>query len=245
MLVGLVSAKGSPGVTTAGLCLAAAAGQSSEGEGEALVVESDPTGGDLECWCGPHGEPGLVGLVTDLRREAAPDRLLSHAVDIVPGVRAVTAPTTEAAATAALVSAGDRLGPALATLDGLVVMDCGRWSLSHQTAGQVAACSLVAVVCRPALHSVEHARALVDGLRGVNTAVAVIVVGGSRPYGPDEIGSALRVPVAGVLPWDPEGVVALVDHGVGRVWSRSSLAEAAGQLVDGVRQAAEAVWARA
>ena len=49
MRLGLVSAKGSPGVTT--LALGAAAIM------DAIAVELDPSGGDVECWLGPVGEP--------------------------------------------------------------------------------------------------------------------------------------------------------------------------------------------
>src|SRR5918995_4479796 len=100
MLLGLLSAKGAPGVTTAALCLAAA------WPGGAVVVEADPAGGDLECWCGPLGEAGLVDLVTRARPGVDADVLRSCAVRVADGLAAVTAPTAEPAARAALVEAG-------------------------------------------------------------------------------------------------------------------------------------------
>lgn len=240
MLVALVSAKGSPGVTTAALALTAAGATGS------LMVEADPTGGDLECWCGPLGEPGLLAVATDLAREAEPDGLWAHAVEPVSGARAIVAPTSAAAATATVLPIVDRLGPALATLDARVFMDCGRWSAAHRAAGQVGAAALVGVVCRPTLDSVEHARDLVDGLRRVNRAVAALVVGGTKPYGPDEVGAALGVAVVGVLPWDPRGVLGLVESGsAGRAWTRSALAADARAVLDGVERVAGEVWADA
>lgn len=240
MLVALVSAKGAPGVTTASLCLTAAA----EPSDRALLAEADPAGGDLECWCGPTAEPGLVGMATELMRDAPVDQLRGHAVEVVPGVTAVTAPTGEAAASAVLGSAGERLGPALAAVEGTVFLDCGRWSPAQPAAGRVAAASLVVVVCRPTLHSVEHARATIESLRPVNPAFAVLVVGGVRPYGPDEIGQALQTPVIGSFPWEPTAVAGLVDHGIGdRSWLRSPLATAAGTLLGRVYRAAQEAWA--
>lgn len=239
MLVALVSAKGSPGVTTTGLALAAATSDPS------LVVECDPAGGDLECWCGPLGEPGLLGVATDLAHDSPAEVLADRAVGVVPGVSAVVAPTGEAAAMATIVPMVERLGPALATLEATVLMDCGRWSASHRAAGQVAAASLVAVVCRPTLDSVEHARAMVESLRRVNRAVAVVVVGGSRPYGPDEVGAALGAPVAGELPWEPRSVLALLEAGSCRQWARSGLAAAAAATSDGLTRVAEEVWSHA
>ena len=68
MLIALVSAKGSPGVTTTGVALVAAASI-----GDALLVEADPAGGDLECWCGPLGEPGLLAVATEKRHPLFPN----------------------------------------------------------------------------------------------------------------------------------------------------------------------------
>ena len=240
MLIALVSAKGSPGVTTT--CLALAASMSDAG---AFLVESDPAGGDIECWCGPLGEPGLLGVATDLAREAAPEQIETHATEVVPGVRVVVAPTTEAAATATVVPIVDRLGPALASLGTPVLLDCGRWSPAHRAASQIAAASLVAAVCRPTLDSVEHTRGLVDAMRRVNRAVAVVVVGGSRPYGAYEIGSSIGAPVAGVLPWDARGVVALIESGVSRAWARSELSVASRNLAGSLETITEQAWTHA
>ena len=121
MLLGLVSAKGAPGVTTAALALTAAAGEGG------LVVELDPSGGSVECWTGVTGEPGLIGLASGLRRVARPETVLAHAVDSPPGMRSIPAPTAGGLAEAAIAMIGDRLVPDLADLDALAVADCGRW----------------------------------------------------------------------------------------------------------------------
>ena len=206
-------------------------------------MESDPAGGDLECWCGPLGEPGLLGVATDLAHDGEAEAIERRAVEVVAGVRAVVAPTGESAATATILPMVDRLGPALASLDTTVLLDGGRWSGSHRAAGQVAAAALAVVVCRPTLDSVEHARGMVEALRHVNPAVAAAVVGGSRPYGPDEVASALGVPVAGVLPWEPRSVLALLEAGVSRSWVRSGLAAAAAEVAEGLERIAVEVWA--
>jgi MinD-like ATPase involved in chromosome partitioning or flagellar assembly len=230
MLVSLMSAKGSPGVTTTALCLAATAG-----ERDALVVEADPSGGDLECWTGPHGEPGLVGLATTLRPTLSTHGVLRYAVAAVPGVSAVTGPTTETVATAVLSQANSGLTRALARLDVDVFSDLGRWSPLQPTADRLSTGDVVLIVCRPTLESIEHARGLVASTDRVDVA-GVAVVGGIRPYGPDEITAALGLPVVGVLPWDPRAVLALLDRGVDRGWRRSALAAASAGLADGVRR---------
>jgi hypothetical protein len=234
MLIGLVSAKGSPGATTAALCLAAAAD-----EGSSLVLEADPAGGDVECWTGPHGEPGLVRLATALRPGLGTTELLSHAA---PGVRVVTAPTTETAATAALSQVTDRLAGIVAGLDIDVFGDFGRWSPLQPTAARLAGADVVLAVCRPTLESIEHTRGLAASAGPVRVAGAV-VVGGRRPYGPADISDALGVPVVGVLPWEPGAVLALLEHGPGHRWRRSGLAHASEDVVDAVHTLAVEVRA--
>jgi MinD-like ATPase involved in chromosome partitioning or flagellar assembly len=238
MLWALTSAKGSPGVTTSALALAAAA---SAAWHDALLVEMDPAGGDLECWCGPHGEAGLLTAVTDMRGATA-DRLLRHAVDVVPGVRAVLAPTTAQSVTAALKTASGAFVEAVGQLDEeVVIVDLGRWTAGgapHATA-LLSLASVVLVVCRSGLASVEHARALVDELREANRRVAVLMVGSTSPYPPDEVAAAVKAPVVGVLPWDSRGVGALVVQGLSRAWSRSRIAKAADDVVQGLARHGE------
>jgi hypothetical protein len=157
----------------------------------------------------------------------------SHAVDVVPGVRAVTAPTTEPAMAAVLDRAAGPMGEVLARVDTDVFVDLGRWLPSRPLMSLLGAAELVLVVCRPTLESIEHTRGLVSlggQVDGAGVPVAVVVVGGARPYGGGEIAAALDRPVLGVLPWDPRGVLALVEHGTGRGWRRSVLASAAGDL---------------
>jgi MinD-like ATPase involved in chromosome partitioning or flagellar assembly len=235
MLLVLLSAKGSPGVTTTALALAATAGVEGQATrpGSVLLVEADPAGGDLECWCGPRGEPGLLRAVTDVRERSDGDRLRSHAVQVVPGVDAILAPTTEVSAGAAWRSSTDGFAEALADLAGVVIVDGGRWLASPPAVLErlVVAADVVGVVCRPTLASVEHARSLVSTMQTTARHVVAVVVGGNRPYGPQEIASALHAQVAGVLPWDPRGLAALVEQGAGRSWLRSPLATAAGSLL--------------
>jgi hypothetical protein len=238
MFVALMSAKGAPGVTSTTLCLAGAQSPA------ALVVEADSAGGDLECWSGPHGEAGLVGLATNLRPGLTDGQVRSHAVEAVPGVAVVTAPTAGTAASAALATAGDGLGAALAGVDGDVLADLGRWSPTQATASRVAGAELVLVVCRPTLDSVEHARGLVAAAGpAVAAPVALVLVGGDQPYGPDEVAHAIGVPVLGVLPWEPRALLGLVSHGVrDRRWQRSDLAAASGALAAAVTRAGTGAW---
>lgn len=254
MLWALTSAKGSPGVTTTALALAATARprpgaavwhahaeQDTPPADETLIVELDQAGGDLECWCGPHGEPGLLRAVTDLRDKTGGERLSRHAVELVPGVDAVVAPTTEGSMTAALRSAADGFADAIGAAPGTTIVDVGRWSpaASLHTTRVVRKATVAVVVCRSALAGVEHTRALVATLQGATRRVAVVMVGGDSPYSSEEVSAVVNAPVAGVLPWDPRAVAELVDRGITRAWTRSPLASATAELAGALGQISE------
>jgi MinD-like ATPase involved in chromosome partitioning or flagellar assembly len=237
MIVMLASAKGSPGVTTTSLALTAAVAGSAmpASVGDALLMEADPAGGDLECWCGPHGDPGLLKAVTEVRQPEDVEPIRAAAVSVVPGVNALLAPTSDTSMAAALRSCSAGFPGAVAQLGATVVVDRGRWLPDgHRPLDELARQASLVVVCRPALASVEHARALVSTLRPLTSRVGVAVVGGSKPYSPSEIAAAVGAHVLGVLPWDPRGVATLVERGVTKSWLRSSLGQAAQQLSHGV-----------
>lgn len=221
MVIGLVSAKGAPGVTAAALALVAATGDGG------LLVELDPSGGSVECWTGPAGEPGLIRVASGLRRSVDPEALVSHAVEVARGLRAVLAPTAGGLAESTIAAVTDRLMPALAGLEETVIIDAGRWSPSQPTARRLVGCDVVGVVCAPTVEGVEAARWLVEALETARAGRVVAMPVGDRPYGPDEIEEAIGLPVLGPLAWDPRGLHALVTAGTSRGWVRSALARSA------------------
>lgn len=223
MLITLVSAKGSPGVTTTATALAAAAGAL---DGDTVLVEIDPTGGDIEVLTGVTGEPGLLRAANDLRRHMESEVLPAYAVAAPPGVSAILAPTSGPATSSVVTSVSDRLGPALASLPGIVVADAGRWDPAQASAGRIAGADLVALVCRPTAASVEHSRHLLDRIREIVRPVVAVLVG-DQPYGASEVASVLEIPVAGAMAWDPGGVATLWAEGTSRRWAKSWLARSA------------------
>ena len=68
-LVALVSAKGSPGVTTTALALAGTWPENRR----VLLAELDPAGGDLAPRFGLHADPGVVQLGSAFRRKRQPE----------------------------------------------------------------------------------------------------------------------------------------------------------------------------
>mgnify|MGYP000907690779 CR=1 FL=1 len=238
--LGIVSAKGSPGATTAALAIAAVTG--------GVMVELDPAGGEVECWAGPCGEPGLIRVAAGLRHAADPHGLIDDCSrEVRPGVRAVLAPVGGEQASSTLVAIGDRLGGALAVQSGWVVLDGGRWSRTQPSAGRLAGCDLIAVAVSPTLAGVAHAAPLVRSLRERSDVPVAALVIGERGYPTAELADALDVPLQGVfvrsvgngrsvnrtpvavaigMGWSAPNVMLSLD-----VWARKSILESPGTVV--------------
>ncbi|HKE72120.1 MAG TPA: hypothetical protein VKB57_00790 [Acidimicrobiales bacterium] len=233
-VVALLSVKGSPGVTTAAAALAAAAAAS---ERRTLLVELDPSGGDLRLLAAePPSEPNLVHAAGELRHMRGADAALdAEAVDVLPGLRGLAAPAGAAEAAAVVSSiGGDRWMPAFRGWSGTVVVDAGRWDPRQEAAGRIAGADVVLLVCRAAAPSVEHARHLVVTVRqAAQRPVAALVVG-QRPYPPDVVAAALDLPLAGGLAWDARGAAALWAKGAVPGGLRSPLVRSAAKVLAGV-----------
>jgi len=229
VLVTLISAKGSPGVTTTAAALTAVV---ADGD-ERLLVEIDPSGGDIEALTGVTGEPGLLRVANDLRRHVDPQVLPGYAIAAPPGVRAILAPTSGPAAGSVVASVADRLGAGFASIETDVLGDGGRWAPTQVSARRIGGADLVAVVCRPTVASVEHTRHILDRVREIARPIAIVLVG-DRPYGADEVAEALETPVAGIMAWDPGAVGALWAEGVTRRWHKSWLARSARDVFAGL-----------
>ena len=219
MLIALVSAKGSPGVTTAVLALAASSG--------AVMVELDPSGGSLECWTGMSGEPGLVRVASGLRRSLETQSFDVGIVEVPPGVSAVLAPTSGPRSESTIAAIGERLTLAMSESERTVILDAGRWGRSQATARRIAGCDAIAIVCRPTVSSIEAARSLVEPLQSATAAPVSLLLVDDRPYSATEVTAATGVRVAGVLARDSRGANALVVSGAHRAWMRSALARSA------------------
>lgn len=230
------SAKGSPGVTTTVLALAARW----PSHREPLVVEADPAGGDLVPRLtsldgeagGLRDTPSTVQLAASGRSGLSDHSLLEH-LQRLPGpgeVRALVAPPSPFAAStavAALVAAGfgDRLR-GLAGLDSL--LDVGRIDAASPSLNLVRWLGAVVLIARPTLVDVLHTRELAASLRSVGVRCSLIVIG-DRPYTPNEAADAIgNVAFVGVLPDDPVGARALCgDARNSKVLGRTRLVRAA------------------
>jgi MinD-like ATPase involved in chromosome partitioning or flagellar assembly len=226
----LFSAKGSPGATT----LAEAFVAFSARGGPGLLAELDPDGGDRAASPGLALDPGLATLAASSRHQAITgEDVTAHLQPLPAGGYVLVAPASAEHAHAALDAVIDRLAPALASMhDWSVVADCGRMR-SRSPAVEVAAhAEVVALVTRPTLEGVEHARDRLALLRDLAPRLGVILVG-HRGYSAARVAEALGVPVYGVVADDARGAqMVRAGEGASRAGRRTALMRSVAVLAD-------------
>ena len=220
------SSRGSPGVTTAAVGVAAC-------WRDATVVEADGDGGVVAARFGLAREPGVLSMA----HRSTANALDAHAQVTPIGVRVVVGPESAAATNAAWHAAGHAIAACIADAgrDAPVVIDAGRLRLGGAALEVLAgSCGLVALFGRPdagdVASSAPVAAQLADG--GYRWGV---VVAGDGPYAAEEVAAVLAADLLGVVPFDPRAAAGLWsgDPGVGRsalARSYRSLAERCAQL---------------
>lgn len=228
MLWALVSAKGSPGLTT--LAAAMAVG------GEALVAELDPAGGDLAARAQvAHEPPGLMSLAAVARRGLAPDMVGEQVRTVGPGIPVLFGPPDAVRATAALTALGADLGRALPRLGGDVLADCGRWGPSSPTAEILAAAVTTVVVLRAEPDQVAHVHAVLPAMRTLSSDVVVVAVA-RRHFRPvDDIARLLGIDVVGVVEHDADSATGLARATGVQAVRRNALVRSAATILDALR----------
>jgi hypothetical protein len=202
VLVGVVSAKGSPGATTAGLGIAAR-----WPTGPGVLVEADPAGGDLAVRFGLGLGPGLASMAVAARHgNQQPDpsawtRVLPVGARVVPAAPGGAA----AAALTALAGQGHRLLSALADAYPVVVVDAGRWTHGSPADGLLSSCQVVLLVSSSELEQISQCQARIGALRRLVGDVRLLLVGVRGGWPAGEVGAALGLPVAAALPVDGRG----------------------------------------
>ena len=250
MLIGLASAKGSPGVTTLARVLAAV------WPTDTVLADCDPAGGDLALVARtPSGdvldpERGLLSLAADARRGLDAADVSEHVQTVAGGLPVlvgVSVPEQMAG-----------LGPVWPSLAGLlrrlpganVVADLGRLVPGSPVMPLVQACDAMALVVRPSLEGFGHLRERLrwlvaqERLPGGGPALGVVVVAqpGDRRSAAD-LGrllahSGLDVPVLGTIAHDARAAE-IVQGRVDRPVSRSLLVRSTRSLVNPLRELAD------
>lgn len=200
-VIALSSGKGSPGATFVAVNLAAAMARAGE---DVLLLDLDPSGGDVGCYLGLDPRRGLYPL---LRMEGGipdPERLLAEAEERA-GFRALCGfpEPTALASQEALVAA---LRAARGT-GRTVLADLGR--VSETVLPAAAETDRLLLVVRPDLVSVLGAQRalhlLGPSVPGQRIAAVLSGLERGRPGDRAEAGDALVVPILGAIPRDGRG----------------------------------------
>lgn len=225
-VVAVCEAAGTSASTTTALLLAA-----SMPEHPTLLMECDPSGGDVAAWCGLRETPGWgTAAVTGDRSWVG---LRGHMQELPSRLAVLTAPTRGAQARVAVRESDGRFGPLLRSMpDVIAVADCGRiengppvWTVGAQRVVLLVRQSSASPGAT--LARVDRAGEALEMLRAADAPVSVVVIG-ARPYSANEVALALDWPVWATLPEDPAGAaLAAGAWTIGKGASRSPLARAA------------------
>jgi hypothetical protein len=230
MLVTVGSIKSGAATTTA-----LALGATWPGEARVVVVEADPSGGDVAAVFGLEREPGLVSLSAAARARHDVDVLFAHAQALPGGLLVVAAPPgAEQAIGAVGVLARDTapLWAAVARAEDLVVIvDVGRLDPGSPAHAQIAAADAAVLVARPSLVEAHSLGKRLDGLIGAaqasDTRLHLVLHGEGYPA--EQVSDSLAFKVTAHLPHDAKAAAILSGAGRGEL-RRTDLAGAAYRL---------------
>jgi hypothetical protein len=218
-LIAMVSAKGSPGVSTAALACTLT------WPAPTLLVEADPAGGDLLAgYLSRYELPtdrGILPLAGAAVRGAAEYEFAGQLIDldsprqqrmVLPGI-------SDPTQSASLQPGWGRLGEFFASLTPTVIADCGRLVAPHPPIPLLACADLVLIVVRPqSIRSVSPVVPAIARLRRElpeeEGSLGLLLVGDGLT--PKELSKNLGVPVLGRLAWDPATAAGLCGEGKGR-----------------------------
>jgi hypothetical protein len=241
----MLSAGGSPGVTTAALALTLS------WPTQVVIAECDPSGGDILAGLLSGHLPATAGLLplaleAGAGAEVPADILWRQLVELdEEHNRLLLAGISDPRQSAALQSSLPWIADALQGLRADVLADCGRLDAVAAVRPVLSAASLAVLVLQPTLRQVSRAIPRVEMLTNLMGPgrVVLVTVGDGATSG-RELAKTLGVPVAGHLPADPKTAAVLSD-GIGgrRRLSERPLIRAAAAVGRGIRAAAESAGA--
>lgn len=210
-VVTLMSASGSPGVTSTALGMAVCWPR------PVVLVEADPTGGSSVLAGFFRGEVassrGLIDLALAHRSGALADAVATNMIPIQGATAMLLAGVRNHAQSRSLVDVWE---PLLAVLRGLertgqdVIVDAGRLGLTNSPDALVYGSDLTLLTTRTNLPSLAGARSWANTLheaferRGALQQLRTLLIGKGRPYGPAEVAKVLQIPVVATVPWEPD-----------------------------------------
>ncbi|CAM3755949.1 Chromosome partitioning protein [Kibdelosporangium persicum] len=238
MLVAVLSVKGSPGVTTFSVALAARWPSATR----TLLLEADPSGGDVGTRFSLASTPGLMSLAAAARRSDDPALLWQHAQALPGGLPVVAAPPDADRARAALSALSDPatgagvVRTAASVPDTAVIVDCGRIGAESPAMPIVRVADAMVLLSRAHADDLAHlARQL--PVIGRWTAHPVMLLVGEG-YSAAEVARELGVLPLGRVPDDPRGAAVLCGRPSALRWGRRGPAHSAlGQVAHKVAKA--------
>jgi hypothetical protein len=237
MLVVVVSVKGSPGVTTFSVALAARW----PAPVQALLIEADPSGGDVETRFSLKSTPGLVSLAAATRRSADPELLWQHAQALPGGLPVVAAPSDADRARAALsalvdpITGAGILRAAANRWETAVIADCGRIDAGSAALPIVRSADAMILLTRAHADDLAHLARRLTSIGRWTPSPAMLLVGDG--YSPTEVARELGVPPLGRIPDDPRGAAVLCGRPTLRGRSSGPARSALGQVAYKVAKA--------
>ncbi|MCP3800698.1 chromosome partitioning protein [Allokutzneria sp. A3M-2-11 16] len=219
MLVAVASVKGSPGVSVFSLALAACW----PAPARTLLIEADPSGGDVGVRMGMATTPGLVSLAAAARH--AEDLLVvwQHAQVLPLGLPVVAAPADGDRARTALSAltsepgTGTRLVRAIAS-EAVVIVDCGRIEAGSPGLPLARCADALILLSRAHAADLAHLAHRLPAIGGWTPQPVLLLVGNG--YSPAEVARELRVAPLGRIPDDPRGAALLCGRTIVRPGSR-------------------------
>jgi MinD-like ATPase involved in chromosome partitioning or flagellar assembly len=232
MLVTVLSVKGSPGVTT--FCVALAARWPAPYR--PVLVEADPSGGDLATRFSLGSTPGLLSLAAAARHSADPAMAWQHAQALPGGLPVVAAPPDADRARGALSAltpdpaAGAGILRAAADLpDTVMIVDCGRMDSGSPALPIVRAADAMVLLTGAHADDLAHLPRRLPAIGRWSPHPVMLLVG--EGYSLAEVARELGVPPLGRVPDDPRGAAVLCGRPSTLRWGRSGPAHSPlGQL---------------
>jgi hypothetical protein len=221
MLVAVCSLKGSPGVSTFSVALAARWPVPAR----RVLVECDPSGGDVATRFGLASSPGLVSLAAAARRSSDPELLWRHTQALPGGLPVVAAPPGADHALAALSALAPEesgeagvLRLAAKAPNAVVIADCGRVDPSSVVLPIVCSADVMLLLSRAHADDLAHLATRLSTVGRWSPRPGLLLVG--EGYSAAEVSRELGVPVMGRIPEDRPAAAALC----GRPSARSTTA---------------------
>ncbi|GAB1641508.1 hypothetical protein [Krasilnikovia sp. MM14-A1259] len=208
-LLAVTYVKGRPGVTTTALGLAAVA----PAEARPVVIEADPSGGDLMRRLDLAATPGVVDLAAAARGAINPDDAFAAGLQSVTvgdaTVPVVVAPAGGAQTRAALPELTGTGRAVLTAPERLVVADCGRLALGSPAWPLLRLADVVLVMVRARTDELAHVREALAELVDVGAGSLVVLLAPGGVYAAAEVADVLTRHVVDELARDPEAVSVL------------------------------------